>query len=98
MSAVVWKYPLAVTDVQDVPLHDSARILSVQMQGHTLCLWALVNPSLAHNGQSRKVRVVGTGHVEDDMLALAFDFVGTVQDVPFVWHIFAESRAAWWNS
>ena len=38
---VIWKYPITNT-VQDIEMPRDAKILSVQYQGDTLCLWAMV--------------------------------------------------------
>jgi hypothetical protein len=39
----IFKYPLKVTDVQTVEMHRNAQILTVQVQGETPCIWALVD-------------------------------------------------------
>lgn len=44
MNKTIYKYPLDVTDVQEIKLPVGAEILTVQAQNGTLCLWALVDP------------------------------------------------------
>lgn len=41
---IVWKYKLAVEDLQEVGLPEGAEILSVQDQRGTLTIWAMVDP------------------------------------------------------
>lgn len=82
----IYKYPLFITDEQIVGLHEGAHVLSAQMQGDQLCIWAVVD-SDAKLGE-RKVRIFGTGNPVD--LNGEWQFVGTVQERMFVWHIFVE--------
>lgn len=42
MAETIWKFPLEIADSQSVVMPSGARILSAQMQGSTLCLWAVV--------------------------------------------------------
>lgn len=58
----IYKYPLEVTDTQFVELPLGAEILTVQMQGNQLCLWALVNPSPDVFKKNRRIEIVGTGN------------------------------------
>ena len=45
-NAVIWKYPLTITDEQVLQLPSSHRVLSVHRRGvEQLCLWALVDPT-----------------------------------------------------
>lgn len=61
-----------------------AKILSVQIQGDRITLWAVVD-TLADE-VPREINIRGTGHalrgVKPD------SFIGTVQDGPYVWHVF----------
>lgn len=93
---MIYKYPLKITDEQSVDMPTGAKILSVQMQGKTLCLWASVNPE---NKQSKRtICIVGTGNPfdEDRNVRLGTSegrgvgcvYLGTVQDQGFVWHVF----------
>jgi len=71
----IWKYPLTIDDVQYLDLSESAQVLSVQMQGEALCLWALVDLEDTRRVRHR-IRIYGTGHAVDDASGL---FLGTVQ-------------------
>ena len=60
----IWKYSLEATDRQNVMMPEGAQILTAQMQGETLCLWAIVNPEATK--QLRYIEVIDTGHSIDD--------------------------------
>lgn len=87
MSKTIYKYPLEVADVQDVMLPDGAQILSVAMQGQTLCLWAMVDTDLQL--KRRRIVVYGTGHPFGDANQV---FIGTVlmDGGSLVWHVFEQ--------
>lgn len=79
----IWKYPLGNGSPQMVSMPKGAEILTVQVQaGHT-CLWAHVDPN--EELEPRKIYIVGTGHPTP---ADAWRYIGTIQQPPFVWHIF----------
>jgi len=80
----IYKYPLFITDEQVVGLPEDAHVLSAQMQGDQLFIWALVDTD-AKLGQ-RAVRIFGTGNPVN--LDGNWQFAGTVQERMFVWHIF----------
>jgi len=81
----IWKFPLAVTDVQDVPMPADAQVASVQLQGGQLMAWALVSPDAPI--VNRRFRVIGTGNPVPDV---AMTYRGSVQMGLFVWHVFEE--------
>lgn len=85
MKRTIWKYPLGITDTQNLMLPEGAEILSAQMQGETLCLWALVNPDAPK--QRREIEVLGTGNPAPEA---ARRYIATVQShtSALVWHIF----------
>ena len=82
----IWKYgiPARVT-VLDMP--SGAEILTIQMQGADLCLWALVDP--AQSTETRKFHAYRTGDTAPDS---AERYVGTAlaSDGSRVWHVFEE--------
>lgn len=82
----IYKYPLAITGLQSVPLPVGAEILTVQMQGDSLCLWALVDAKVV-SVTRRTFEVFGTGH---DMDTNPRTYLGTVQQAggALVWHVF----------
>jgi len=84
----IHKYPLRITDTQDVPMPFGARILTAQLQNGGLSLWALVENG--NTPEPREVRIVGIGNPAD---VEGFDYIATVQmggDWQLVWHVFAE--------
>jgi len=58
----IYKYPLEVTDTQFVELPLGAEILTVQMQGNQLCLWAMVNALPEAVKKNRRIEIIGTGN------------------------------------
>lgn len=56
----IWKFPLKVTDVQNVEMPLPAQVLTVQPQGMDICVWAEVDPK----GEKAlvEIAIVGTGH------------------------------------
>ncbi len=78
---VIYKYRMA----DKVEMPKNSAILSVAMQHDKLTLWALVETEepLIH----RLFFVAGTGSSQL-LSADSKTFIATVQDPPFVWHIF----------
>ena len=81
----IYKYPLSITDVQTIWMPSGAKILSVQEQRDTLCLWAAVDRDNIE--APRTILIVGTGN---PMPYTCNDFIGTVQTNggALVWHVF----------
>lgn len=83
----IFKYPLEITDQQDITLPYNSKILSCQMQGDALQLWALVDEETDVFCE-KTIRIIGTGNPINDYDS-TFKFISTVQDDrDFVWHIF----------
>lgn len=82
----IHKYPFALADEFVVRMPRGARLLTVQAQGDTPCLWAMVDPVAPF--MARKFALRGTGHSAEG-LSLA-PFVGTFQleGGAFVGHVF----------
>ena len=93
----ICKYPVKFTDAQKVGLLGAyavtillkppinAEILTAQMQGDTLCLWAKVEEG--NSTEERTIEVFGTGHpMSDDDRR----YIGTTQAHGGVmcWHVF----------
>ncbi len=88
MPNFVFKFKLKITDSQDIHMHRGAKILSAQFQGEDLCLWALCDPQAPQHG--RTILLNGTGHQIEERNDKDLEFIATVQDGRFVWHIFEE--------
>jgi len=83
----IWKYPLALTDLQLISMPEKAEILSVADQDGTLCLWAMVDPN-ALRSEVRAIEIIGTGNPISTPIGYARLFIGTAVMRPFVWHVF----------
>ncbi len=81
----IWKFLLEVTDTQDVKMPRGARILTVDVQHGTPCLWALVDGEQPR--ESRHIQMYGTGHSFDPVPS---DYIGTFQlsGGSLVFHVF----------
>lgn len=86
-NTTIWKFPLTMGNTE-IQIPANAHVLSVQMQGDTITLWAWVNP--AEPLVTRTFRIFGTGFTVDE--DAGFDYWDTVQDRSgFVWHIFEDA-------
>jgi hypothetical protein len=87
MEQRIWKFELEIADIQRIDMPEGAKILSIQLQNGRLCLWALV--ARFASPEIREIEIIGTGNpimpLED---GLKREFIGTVQQGQFVWHIF----------
>jgi hypothetical protein len=82
----IYKYPFPVTDEINIEMPRDAQILSVQFQGHTACMWAMVVPE--RKMVMRHFRIFGTGHPIEMEPQNDLVHVATFQQPPFVWHLF----------
>lgn len=82
----VFKYRLNV-GVTTILMGKDAKVLAVQVQHNTPCIWALVQPGEIES--ERVFRVYGTGHAIE-----GGSYVGTFQlhDGAFVGHVFEEAK------
>jgi len=81
----IWKFPLPIKDEVALKAPAGARWLSLQMQGDTACLWAVVNdtrPEVVY-----RFRIFGTGHPMPEDVG---EYIGTVQLLggSLVFHLF----------
>ena len=91
MQQKIFKYPLAITDSQTLMLPRFAEVLTAQVQGGALCMWAVVDASESVHHE-RVVRIIGTGNpISPPLDNDADEYVATVQGA-LVWHVFI-SRA-----
>lgn len=82
----IWKFPIKTTDTQRVEMPVGTKLLDVQVQGDTPCLWGLVDPGAQKI--ARLIRVFGTGHgINGD----PGEYVGTYQllEGRLVFHVFS---------
>lgn len=90
---LIYKYPIKrptnTYGIVELYLPIAAKILSCEVQNGHLCIWAeFVAPSKDETVQVkiRTFQIVGTGHRFE--LTPTMEFIATVQQPPFVWHIY----------
>ncbi len=81
----IWKYQLDIVPEQQIQMPFGARMLTVQNQDDKICLWAIVDPTSYK--VFRDISIIGTG-IEVDYNSLRGDYLGTVQILSLVWHVF----------
>ena len=79
----IWKFPLEVTEIQDVKMPQGARVLAVQAQHGRPCLWAFVNTERPN--ESRRIHMYDTGYP----IPIPCEYIGTFQssDGVSVFHV-----------
>jgi hypothetical protein len=82
----VWKFPLAMTGIQDVEIPGTARLLSVQPQGDGVCLWALCDTTA--DKVKRRICIVGTGHEAPEIGSLYYISTFQLHGGALVFHAF----------
>ena len=92
----IYKYPMRGVGINELNLPVGAKILTAQMQGDALMVWALVDDHPDRLTDPRTFYVLGTGwnaemlyrENEEDIAT----YLATVQQkdgfVGFVWHVF----------
>lgn len=88
MRKTIWKFELETTDNQEIKMPVGAEILTVQVQGETLCLWALVDPSAEK--ETRHFEMIGTGHPINYNTGVSRVYIGSYQLLggELVFHVF----------
>ena len=86
----IHKYPLTLQGEEKVSLPEGARILCVQNQRETICIWAVVDPDITSH-EERTFMIIGTGHIHDSIPTGGY--IGTVQlqDGFLVFHVFEKN-------
>lgn len=83
----IWKFQLSTFGYTMIAMPDGAKILSVQFQGHVLCLWAFIDTE--NVCRPRTFRVFDTGEsIPGDVDVTSW--VATVQNPggTLVYHVF----------
>jgi len=84
----VWKYNFIGTGQHDLSLPKGSSVLNFQIQDGEFTIWVLVdttNPIEEADCNVWRFEIVGTGWETERR---AFEYIGTAQDGPFVWHMF----------
>jgi len=83
----IWKYDVPVDARLSVMMPRGGKVIAVQMQGDTPCLWAIVDSD--EPVEQRRFMVFGTGHMLPDSPIV---HLGTFQvndgGRPLVFHVF----------
>jgi hypothetical protein len=84
----IYKYELQITDEQGINMPIGAEILTAQMQGENLQLWALVDPD--RDIKKRFFEVIGTGHDVTCFSNTERKYISTVQlsGGKLIFHVF----------
>ena len=83
----IFKYPLEIIDTQFIELPLGAEILTAQIQGDQLCLWAMVNALPEAIKKNRRIEIIGTGYpVPTGELKYISTF--QVMDGSLIFHVF----------
>jgi hypothetical protein len=82
----IYKYELKIVDLQEIELPVGANIISAQVQNGKVYVWAIVNTELTP--EFRTIIIYGTGNPMYGYSPTTHNFIGTVQDGQYVWHIF----------
>lgn len=82
----IWKYPLAIADVQEIEVPKHSTFVAVQAQANVPTLWLRVFTGNAV--EKVRIRIYGTGH-EHSSIPMS-DYLGTVQIGALVWHVFGD--------
>lgn len=80
-TRTIWKFVLD-DDPKMLEIPHKARLVHVGNQNNRVCLWFEVDPSAAKI--QRFFTIVGTGHP----ILPAYQYRGTTQIGPFVWHVY----------
>lgn len=85
----IWKYKFEMTDEVVLEMPRNAEILTVQMQGETPMIWALVDTE--NNIEKRYFEIIGTGNPIPDLARhLSRKYINTFQTMEgrLVFHLF----------
>lgn len=81
----IWKYPLEVTDVQEIIVPGEYEFLTVQMQNGSPMLWARVDTEVDSKSRVR-IEICGTGNPASSKELTKY--IATFQMGPLVFHVF----------
>ena len=73
----IWKYPLKVTDGQNISFPKGAEFLDIQVQNGEVYLWALVDPEA--DTETRFIEIFGTGHPVVYDMGVSREYISTFQ-------------------
>ncbi|WP_396187756.1 hypothetical protein [Flavobacterium sp.] len=74
MAKTVWKFELDSKDVNEFEIPKGGKVLSLQLQHGSPCIWVLVDDELEK--EKRRFGIVGTGHF---IKQKNIEYIGTFQ-------------------
>ena len=82
--STIWKFPIEITDEQEVSMPWGARIIHAGLDPAGVpSVWAIVEPG--NTDKSREgISIRGTGHPLPDSAT----YLNSFNHGPFVWHVF----------
>ena len=83
-NRTVWKYNISQSLLLDIPKH--AKALAVQIQNDEICIWFEVD--MSEETERREFVIHATGDIIDERER----YIATVQDCPWVWHVYEKVR------
>lgn len=88
MARTIWKFPLEVTDYQEIKA-PAGRLLHVAVQAGVLCAWAEVTPGVPDD--TIGIHIHGTGHPLSDDRG---EYLGTfmLRGGALVFHAYSAAR------
>ncbi len=91
---VIYKYPIEIKDYNIVETYEDCICMSAQMQKrnglNTLCIWIMVDTDSPK--KNAVFRVLPTGIDLGEFEVENYVLVDTVQNAPFVWHVFFDQN------
>lgn len=83
----IWKFPMKCTDKQVIAFPKGAKVLCVQSQNETPCIWAVCATADGAATEDRTFAIYGTGHQHESISGV---YVGTfqLQGGALVFHVF----------
>ena len=75
----IFKYPLEPDGINELSLPIGAKMLKVDIQYDIPRLWALVDSDLDVPKEQRLIRIIGTGHMIDDLEVHDLKYIDTFQ-------------------
>jgi len=83
----IYKFPIFTDDVQKISVPKGAKILCVQNQFGTPCVWAVVDPNEKRK-EDITVHTFGTGHPIENYSPGGYIGTYQLQDGGLVFHVF----------
>ncbi len=92
--STIWKYPLEITDYQNIEMPKGSKVLSVHVQKDVLpCLWALVESELWDvSREIHTIHIFETGQPNITATYLTFIGMFILSNENFVGHVFESVR------